>query len=538
MSRRLIRRIVVPIASISALLLVLGGAAAWYVQRQQRNLSEILVLNAASVRAAQELEIGLLRVRSLLKDYLYTTDPKYLKAIRTSREQTDRWLREAERLATTPREQELIAHVKHGYERFFGEIDRLAEHHRSGGPAPTGPVQTLDELLTKKIIQPAQEYLNYNEETAVRNTEQNQAMSHLMALALVLLAACGSVAGLLVGYGIARGIARSISQLNRPLQDAAGKLNEVVGQPPVSTGQLLPDLEANLQQVAQQAGAVVERLHESQREALRAEQMAAVGQLAAGLAHELRNPLMSMKVLVQPAAERDSRVNLSERDLEVLNEEITRLEGLIQTFLDFARPPQPEPRPFELQGVLAQTAALVSGQAGRRGVRLEREGPPEPVVVEADVGQVRQVFLNLFLNALDTTPDSGTVTVQVERRPGGRTSADGMDGPGEWVVVQVADTGRGLPADLGERIFEPFVSTKETGLGLGLSICKRIVEAHGGDLAAADRPDGGAVFTVRLPVHASGPRRPWSGGECALPECWSPGSATKEARHADAAHSR
>jgi signal transduction histidine kinase len=104
-------------------------------------------------------------------------------------------------------------------------------------------------------------------------------------------------------------------------------------------------------------------------------------------------------------------------------------------------------------------------------------------------------LLNLLLNALDAMPNGGVVQVSLEALPG----ADSPDGAGRWLVLQVADTGPGLPAELGPAIFAPFVSTKPAGAGLGLSICKRIVEAHGGEIAAANRPNRGAAFTVRLP---------------------------------------
>jgi signal transduction histidine kinase len=178
----------------------------------------------------------------------------------------------------------------------------------------------------------------------------------------------------------------------------------------------------------------------------------------------------------------------------VLEEEITRLERLTRTFFDFARPPQLEKRTFDLRCILEQAVGLVSGRAGQQGVAIACRLPDAPAPVHADMGQVRQVVLNLLLNALDALPNGGTVTVSLS------STAPAGEGAGRgWLTVAVADSGAGLPAELGEHIFEPFVSTKETGLGLGLSICKRIVEAHGGAIMAANRPEGGAEFRVRLP---------------------------------------
>jgi signal transduction histidine kinase len=135
-------------------------------------------------------------------------------------------------------------------------------------------------------------------------------------------------------------------------------------------------------------------------------------------------------------------------------------------------------------------------------------------MIQADIGQVRQVVLNLLLNALDAVSAGGTVWLKIGKKGSevfseilspeiptrSEKTPDPFFPPDGWLVLCVADTGHGLPAYLGERIFEPFVTTKETGVGLGLSICKRIVEAHGGQIAAANRPAGGALFTVRLPL--------------------------------------
>jgi signal transduction histidine kinase len=246
-------------------------------------------------------------------------------------------------------------------------------------------------------------------------------------------------------------------------------------------------MEHVMLQVAGRIKEVVERLRRSEEEALRAEQLAAVGQIAAGMAHELRNPLTSMKILVQAAQDGGA---LASRDLGVLEEEITRLERLVRSFLEFARPPQLEKKVLDVRPLVEESIALLADRAAVNGTRLTFHRPPQEVQAAVDPGQFRQVVLNLLVNALDAVAAGGSVAVDLEPVAGG------------GLTLRVTDTGCGLPAHLGERIFTPFTTTKETGLGLGLSICKRIAEAHGATLTGTDRPEGGAVFTFDLPGSA------------------------------------
>src|SRR5262245_25946283 len=388
MNARLLLRVTGPVVLISLFLLALGVVAAWYVHRLQKNVSRVVVEDVASVRAAEELEIGIREVQAQLSHFLLTGDPTHLDAVPGLRRETGEWLDRAERLAETRSERDLITRVRQGYDHLFREFDRVAAGQGDGAREVR---QLVDDVINREILPPAHAYLEENEQADERTSRQNEAMAERLVLALVVLGGCGAAAGLLAGYGIARAISQSIVRLSVPVRHAAGKLNEVVGPVTLSAGLGFEELGEALHRVAGQIGTVVERLLRSERELLRGEQLAALGQLAAGLAHELRNPLMAMKLLVQ-AARGPGPAGLSDRDLAVLEEEITRLERTLQGFLDFARPPRPERRPFEVRGVVEQAACLLSGRAESQGVRLSCDQPEAPIVLEADLGQFRQVL--------------------------------------------------------------------------------------------------------------------------------------------------
>jgi two-component system sensor histidine kinase HydH len=225
-----------------------------------------------------------------------------------------------------------------------------------------------------------------------------------------------------------------------------------------------------------------------ERDLLRADQLAIVGQMAAGVAHELRNPLTSIKGLVQVNLREAESHGLPAEDLRVIEQEVRRMERTLQTFLDFARHPQSGRCRLEVAPLVERTLALVRGRAQKQRVALRFRHPVRSVWIEADGGQIQQLLLNLALNALDAMPRGGVLEMEI--RPC----------PDEHVEVVVLDTGPGIPPRHLPRLYEPFFTSKETGLGLGLPISRRIAEDHGGILEASNRPEGGARFVFRLPA--------------------------------------
>jgi two-component system sensor histidine kinase HydH len=504
MIRKPMARVIIPTAVMSILLLLVGGVAAWYLHQLQQDSVELLVASVAKVEAAEELEVISHEFRYQLRQYDADEVGSTPDAIANLWEKAHSWLSRAREMADSDQERDLIRKMEQGYTTLFEEFSRLREASHDEG-SREHVFNAMHDMAADEILEPAQAFRDLTRQHISQASRRNQALADRMGLGLLLLGACGAVAGLLTGYGIARGIDRSLAQLTIPIRNATGKLDEVVGPLTVSSGDTFEDLESALQGMANQVGTVVQQLQESQMATIRAQQLAAMGQLAAGLAHELRNPLTSMKMLVQPSETESDEIPLDARDLGILREEIDRLESTIRTFLDYARPPRLEKRSLFMRDILRQTVEFFSRRAKQRGVTIDLEVLDQPILVDADAGQIRQVLLNLLLNALDAAPEGTAITVClshefVDRQPdyGGSSSC-----PSGWTLISVADRGAGLPDGMAERIFEPFVSLKEGGTGLGLPICKRIVEDHGGTISSQAREGGGAVFTIRLPIAAT-----------------------------------
>ena len=240
-------------------------------------------------------------------------------------------------------------------------------------------------------------------------------------------------------------------------------------------------------------GTVVDRLQQSQLEVLRAEQMAALGHLAAGLAHELRNPLTAMKILVQKAA----KARPGQRTDRPRPGCLGSRDGTSGAFDPDIPRFCPAAHVRETAGGRARghSADLGTGSCPRRRqcVQIRCDLADRPLMIEADHEQLRQLFLNLLCNALDTLPQGGSIRIAAANpalRPDRATACEPRmhNRSTSWITITVADNGPGVPEDLGDRIFEPYVSTKDTGIGLGLAICRRIVQSHGGEIIASNRP--------------------------------------------------
>jgi two-component system sensor histidine kinase PilS (NtrC family) len=223
----------------------------------------------------------------------------------------------------------------------------------------------------------------------------------------------------------------------------------------------------------------------------RSKRLADLGEVAAGLAHELRNPLASISGCVELLRAVEGLSPEDQRVLGIVLRETARLDALLGRFLAFSRPARPQPRPVDLAALLGETLDVFAGDATAAGVAIERALAPTPAVCDAD--QLRQVAWNLLANAAQAIRESGKGTrIRVTCAPE----------PGGAATLAVEDDGPGMSEAQRERVFTPFFTTKAKGTGLGLAVVHRIVDAHGGSVAVHSRPGEGARFVVRLPASA------------------------------------
>jgi signal transduction histidine kinase len=225
-----------------------------------------------------------------------------------------------------------------------------------------------------------------------------------------------------------------------------------------------------------------------------AEQLVVLGELAGGLAHEIKNPLAGIKASMEVLLEEPSFSGENRDVLSKVLDQIKRIEALLKTLLNFARPPKPHFMLADVNSVLDASIDLalrhpLFSARDSKPITIKKAYDPHLPETMADPLQLQQVFMNLLLNAADAMPDGGMITVQTAHESAAQS-----------LRIMVTDSGKGIDEAVLNRIFQPFFTTKTKGTGLGLSITKRLIEQHGGSIRVQNSPDRGALFTIMIPV--------------------------------------
>jgi signal transduction histidine kinase len=381
----------------------------------------------------------------------------------------------------SPRGTERLKDLKLETDKYKEELSRVLTIRANAGrfsAEKDAAFRTGDKLIVK-----VQDMIAITTSRLAENTQK--AMDQIARTKYILygLVALGPLVSALLGFIFITGLTRPVKVLvesTRKLK--SGDLDHRVEGLRDEFGELASSIN-------EMAGSLKEQMHKMQR----TEQLVVVGELAAGLAHEIKNPLAGIKVAMQVLSEEAS---LSEEDRGVVKkvgQEVVRLESLMKNFLNFAKPAKPRLAELNINSLMNTILAFyVKSRPGTpdrpNAVIIVKELQPVPDTM-ADPMQLQQIFLNIVLNAVDAMPNGGTLGVLTF-----------FEKESDRIHIHISDTGKGISREHADQIFQPFFTTKPKGTGLGLAISKQLIEQHGGSIAVAGKPSGGTIFKIQLPL--------------------------------------
>jgi signal transduction histidine kinase len=241
-----------------------------------------------------------------------------------------------------------------------------------------------------------------------------------------------------------------------------------------------------LEQTSKKLGEAYDQLQNTFEQLRKADRLAALGQLSAGIAHEIRNPLGSVKGSIEILESEIPNTHPKHEFVKIIKEETARLNSIVSEFLKFARPPSPKVEPTSINNLVESTFRLVQKEAQQAQIQIRKNLDSRLPFASLDKDQIRQVLLNVYLNAIQAMPDGGILQISTHSS---RKNA----------IIEIADSGIGIEEDELQHIFNPFFSTKSDGTGMGLSVSYQLVENHGGRISAKANISEGLTFTIELP---------------------------------------
>ncbi len=344
---------------------------------------------------------------------------------------------------------------------------------------------------------------------AEQDTKEAFHQSHLLTRRALILFAASTLAILLIAYWAVETVTRPLRSMGEAVasfaegqfqkaivvdrKDEIGKLMDGFTKMAAKLKKAYGALEGKVQASNTELEKAYFMLKQKQEQLIRSGKMAALGQLSAGVAHEIRNPLTSIKIFIQSLEKQLDLDETQREDFRIIKKEMDRLNGIVTRFLNFARPEEPQFQAVNLYGLVTDALNLLAPRIKNNGIRVGISLPPDLPAVKGDPKQLDQVLLNLLLNAVEAMPKGGTLEVRSDLK----TVPESEE---KLFQIVIQDSGPGIGKEQQARLFDPFFSTKEGGTGLGLSIVYSIVQKHGGQIDVESESGKGTSFILSLPL--------------------------------------
>ncbi len=441
-------RLVAFILAMAGMIVLIAwtGHTSW--QRSGELREKLTTVQLQSFQIAKHLQQTIWELNNLVLRYGAYHDTNAWARFQTRSKELDNWIDDERPILSTEKERQLLDLINTRYDDYLAAAHGIETRIQSSPPEATPLIAFADfEKQTQRILNVGSELAKAHlDSMSTFLADSQQSLTYLRVVLLTSLALL-----LLAGGGLAVVVYR---ELIAPLRL---------------------------------------KLVESQALLERQEKLASLGLLAAGVAHEIRNPLTAIKAWLFLQQKHLQPGSPEHADTEVIANEVNRLERIVKEVLLLARPSEPHLATVPADEPLRQVQALLMPQLGKANIQLTvQDSVSFPVKIDSQ--QIQQVLINLIQNAADSSGHDGEVSLRA-RLDNKRLT----DRVAEVIILEVADTGKGIPPEVEKRLFDPFFTTKDAGTGLGLSIAARIVEKHGGALQYQTRPNHGTTFGIVLP---------------------------------------
>lgn len=480
-------QVLAPVLVVVGLWIVMSLGTTLYLWWVEAAYDRVFSENLTSISAAHSLELIAWRSWAEWEDPTISIETLQSRWEDRKRE-LQRLSHKASASAITPLEKDTEADLTLAVQRLETAIEAELIRSRNTGTRSMPNSQIVRELAEQLSVTSAK-LRNINDELIATARSQLAGTHSLVLITRMLMLLLGPLMGIYLGWRVAGRLQSSVTEIAVTLNESALADESQGLRVSISNESTIDDVRLQAERVVERLRRVGTELQAARREVIQSERLAAVGELAAGVAHELRNPLTSVKLLLQHIAKQANGFRIEAPQLHLILEEVGRMEGTIQGLLDFSRTPTLNRVPHDLRDTLRRSFNLVEGRLKQERIELHTKISSSPLQIAGDAEQLNQVFVNLFLNSIEAMPTGGKLSVVAN-----------ISDSGDMARVVVTDQGVGIASEVITRLFEPFATTKERGTGLGLAISRRIVTEHGGAISAENLPERGAMFVVELPL--------------------------------------
>jgi signal transduction histidine kinase len=474
-----------------AIILAGGFLIISYIYKVQDETYLLMEQNVQSAKMAKELNLSLFEIRAASLTYLFDRSSERIAALQEKQNEFIVLLEKSKASANTEEENNLLQQIAALFSNYQQTLTNALELHRKGWISqPNALIVHASQDLINTIEEKTNSFISSKESAQAAYGESIKKNDDIIRTAMYALGIGGIILGLVLGWLIARIILNPIYKLVLKVRDAAG--SEVVEHIKMSPGKELEELDLHINRLIGRINQAHEDLQRNRELLERSSKLAAIGKIAPALAHEIRNPLTAIKMLIYAMMQEAGISEDKRHDLEIITHEINRVEGFLQNFLKYARPAKPQMQMVSIVPVVKETLQLMQPRFNQSNIRLSEIHENENLRIKADPDMIKQVVMNLVLNAIESMGQDGDLKFT--------TSVSTEDPENQIFQISIADTGPGIPDDIRDSLFDPFVKGKDQGIGLGLSISQRIAELHHGWISASNNSGKGATFIIHLPM--------------------------------------